>query len=189
MKKLPLPEHSAHRALHLLGASLALLLVLTACAGRKTIQKHGLHAIKLGDQLPEPGVDKLKGVALRDTFFEEEEFSWRGMLMEYKQGLVYLEEDFFYPDRLNRIRVETPELKLKNGLRVGKTVADLGELNVDWFIAPIPGYDLFDFYSRLFPRTHFLVRDPQRTADDPEWENYKLGDFSTDAPIVAIVLY
>lgn len=171
-------------------AMAAVLLLTVSCAGgRKKIQKRGIHAIQLGDKLPEPGLEKLKGVAVRDTLFEDADYSWRGILMEYKEGLVYLEEDFFYPERLNRIRVETPELKLKNGLRVGKTVADLSGINGEWIVAPIPGYGVFDFYSRLFPRTHFLVRDPKHTQNDPEWQNYKIENFDPAASIVAIVLY
>lgn len=177
-------------SLHLLAACLLAVAFLGSCAGKKTtIGRNGLHAIKLGDKLPEPGTESLKGIPLRDTLFEDSSYTWRAAMMEYKEGVVYLEQDFFGEDALNRIRIETPELKLKNGLRVGKTVADLKKINGPWFISPLTEYNVFDFYTQLFPSTHFLVSAPEADMSDPDWKNYSLETFQDDAKIVAIVLF
>lgn len=172
-----------------------ILAVLTAigmssCTGKKSvITSKGLYGIKLGDQLPPPGAEKYKGVSVRDTLMEDDEYTWRAALMEYAEGLVYLEEDFSRGERLNRIRIETPELKLKNGLRVGKTVEDLRKIKGEWFINPLQKFNVFDFYTRLLPNIHFLVSDEGTDISDPDWRNYKMEMFTPEAKIVAIVIF
>ena len=174
------------------GLSMALLLILTglnSCSSTKNrINRRGLYSIKLGDKLPAVGVDKLEGVALRDTLFEDEDYTWRAAIMQYKNGIVYLEEDFGRSEILNRIRVETPELSLKNGLRVGNTVADLKRLKAKWYIAPLERFEVFDFYSALLPNIHFIVSDPSVKLTE-HWENYSLENFKEEAGIVAIVIF
>ena len=163
---------------------------LVGCAGKKTmITSNGLHGIKLGDQLPAVGTESLKGVSLRDTLLEDKDYTWRAALMEYTDGLVYLEEDFSRGETLNRIRVETPELKLKNGLRVGKTVGDLQKIKGEWYINPLTDFEVFDFYTRLMPNIHFLVADAKTDMSDPDWKNYKMDMFDPEAQIVAIVIF
>ena len=101
------------------------LLVLSSCAGKRTIRDNGLYAIKIGEEMPAPGEVELDGIPLQDTTFVDADYEWRVAMLEYEKGLVYLEQDFFGTPNLNRIRIETPELKMRNGLRVGKTAADL----------------------------------------------------------------
>lgn len=174
----------------MIAISILAMFGLSSCTGKKSvITSKGLYGIKLGDQLPAAGTDKYKGISLRDTLLEDEEYSWRAALMEYQNGLVYLEEDFGRGEILNRIRVETPELKLKNGLRVGKTVGDLQKIRGEWYISPLQDYDVFDFYTRLLPNIHFLVSDERAQMDDPDWQNYKMDMFNPEAQIVAIVIF
>ncbi|HHG83908.1 MAG TPA: hypothetical protein ENJ82_04100 [Bacteroidetes bacterium] len=169
--------------------ALMLMLGLSAClSSNKMIRSDGLKAIKLGEPIPKEGTPKLSKIPLRDSIIIEGEYSWRAVLMEYKGGLVYLEEDFFGSGNLSRVRVETPELKLKNGLRVGKLVADLKAESNKWYIVPLRKYHVFDFYSRTFPRLHFLVDDPARGMADENWEAYQLEQFDLEAKIVAIVV-
>ena len=164
--------------------------VLASCAGKKhVIGKNGLHAIKLGDDLPPPGTESLKGVPLRDTLFEDSSYTWRASIMEYKEGTVYLEQDFFGTEALNRIRIHTPELKLKNGLRVGKTVADLKKVKAEWYISPLVEYNVFEFYTQVFPTFHFLVSAPGADMSEQDWRKYSMDSFQDDARIVAIVLF
>lgn len=164
--------------------------LLTACGpGKKIIGTSGLHAIRLGDEMPPYNVDDVKGIPITgDSIAEEGEFSWRVATLGYKKGPVYLESDFYGADNLNRIRIETPELKLRNGLRVGMTVKDLLQKSPNWYIAPLQNYGLFDFYSRRFPGMHFLIRDPKRDMSDPNWESYTPDQFAPESAIVAIVV-
>ncbi len=181
---------TASRPYWALAVVFLMALTLSNCSGKKVlITSKGLHSIKLGDQLPPAGANSLKGVSLRDTLLEDQEYTWRAALMEYSKGLVYLEEDFSRGEILNRIRVETPELKLKNGLRVGKTVEDLQKINGEWYINPLTEFEVFDFYTKLFPNIHFLVSDEKTDMSDPNWENYKMEMFNPEAPIVAIVIF
>ncbi len=174
----------------LLVLSALVFLGMTSCSGKKSmITSKGLYGINLGDQLPAPGTDKYKGIPLRDTLMEDDEYTWRASLMEYKEGLVYLEEDFSRSAYLNRIRIETPELKLKNGLRVGRTVEDLRKVKGEWYINPLQKFEVFDFYTRLMPNIHFIVSDQETDMSDPDWKNYKMDMFSPEAKIVAIVIF
>ena len=169
---------------------LAALFTLANCSGRKKlITNNGIHAIKLGDQVPPRGTEELKGISLRDTLLEDNDYQWRAALMEYKKGLVYLEEDFFGSEDLNRIRIETPELHLKNGLRVGKTVGDLREVQPSWYISAYPDFGVFEFYSRKFPQIHFLVATEQVSLDAEVVEEYKIEAFGETDPIVGIVVF
>lgn len=187
MKKILEKTSPGLRALVLIAIA---ALTLANCSGRKhTIGKDGLHAIKLGENLPAPGTESLKGVPLRDTLFRDSSYTWRASVMQYKEGIVLLEQDFFGEESLNRIRIETPELKLKNGLRVGKTVADLKKINGEWYIAPLERFKVFEFYSELFPYTHFIVSAPEMDMSDPDWRNYSMEAFQEEAKIVAIVLF
>lgn len=162
----------------------------TGCAAKKKmITSNGLYGIKLGDRLPPIDAIEFKGIPLRDTILEDKEYSWRAALLAYDQGLVYLEEDFSNGDQLNRIRVETPELKLKNGLRVGKTVADLQKVKGNWFVSPLQDFGVFDCYSRSFPNTHFLIPDENMDMSDPDWQKYRLEMLDPEAPIIAIVIF
>lgn len=169
---------------------LVVLALFSACVpASKTIRSDGLKAIRLGDELPAEGTPKLRKIALRDSMIEEGEYTWRAVLMEYREGLVYLEEDFYGSGELSRVRVETPELRLKNGLRVGDSVADLQSKSNKWYIVPLPEYRLFDFYSRTFPRLHFIVDDPARGMEEEDWKAFQIDQFAPGARIVAVVVH
>jgi hypothetical protein len=174
-------------------SSFALLILFSllamgfGCASRKTITPNGVFALKMGEALPVEGTARLKGHAVRDTFVEDGDFQWRQVVMEYKKGNVYLEEDFFGSGSLARVRVYTPEFVVRGGLRVGKTAADLKAKASDWTIAPMPKFNLLDLYSRVFPHIHFVVDDPS-VPQDKEWSEYKLDQIDPNAKIVAIVV-
>ena len=152
------------------------------------ITANGIHAMKLGEALPEMGTPSLKGHALRDTFVEEGEYQWRQAVMEYKKGNVYIEEDFFGSGQVGRIRIYTPELSLRNGLKVGMEAGELKTKAKDWTVIPLADYNVLDLYSRVFPRIHFIVDDPAipKTGD---WEAYKIDQINDTAKIVAIVVF
>lgn len=173
----------------MLGMALLMVGMVSSCVPRKKlIRADGLYVINLGEEMPPFGDDEFKGYPMRDTTEADGDFSWRVTLLEYKEGQVVLEEDFYGSDQLNRIRIETPELRLRNGLRVGMTVEDLLKKSGKWFIAPLQKYRLFDFYTRNLPGLHFLVDDPAHDISDPDYAAYSPDQFSPTARIVAIVL-
>lgn len=170
-------------------SALMLASLLGGCVPRKkVISPKGLHYIQLGAEMPPEGSGSFKGFPLQDTTEVDGEYSWRVAMLKYRQGKVLLEEDFYGSDVLSRIRIETPELRLRNGLRVGMTVEDLMKKSENWFIAPLQKYRLFDFYTRNLPGLHFLVDDPARDISDPEYVNYSPDSFAPSARIVAIVV-
>ena len=128
----------------------------------------------------------IPGVADRDTTFNDHEYSWRGLVLQYPMGKVYIEEDFEGMGTINRIRIETPELKLKNGIKTGDTVKQLRAASAKWTITALADYKLFDFYSTAFPQIHFLVSEPVLTLNLME---YKIGMFDTEDPVVGIVVF
>ena len=167
----------------------ALLLALVGCTGKKVIRSSGLSYIKLGEEMPPAGIQKWKKFTVNDSIFKEDEYQWRSSILDYRKGKVYLEEDFFSTEVLNRIRIETPELRLRNGLRVGNTVADLVASTPNWYIVPMKRFQMYDFYSELYPRIHFVIKDPSVPMDSEDYEDYIVQNFNPEAPVRAIVLY
>ncbi len=168
--------------------ALSMIFMIQGCATkRRMITTNGIHAMKLGEKLPAIGTPSLKGHALRDTFVDEGEFSWRQAVMEYKKGNVYIEEDFFGSGQVGRIRIYTPELSLRNGLRVGMAASDLKTKANDWTVIPMADYNVLDLYSRIFPRIHFIVDDPA-VSKEGSWEEYNIDQVNDTAKIVAIVV-
>ncbi|MFN8393198.1 MAG: hypothetical protein U0176_00845 [Bacteroidia bacterium] len=161
-------------------------LAAVGCNGRY-IGSTGLHRMHLGDPLPAQGTPRLMGHAARDTFEQQGDYQWRSVVMEYRKGNVYVEEDFFGSDQVARIRVYTPELSLRNGLKVGMSVRDLSAKASDWTLVPMPDYKLIDLYSRTMPRIHFLVSDPAVTLTG-EWSDYKIEQLNPEAAIHIIVV-
>lgn len=172
------------RPLHFLG----FLILFTGCAAHKTITESGLRYAKIGAAMPAPGTFKAGGHAVRDTVFEDETYHWQVAAVKYPEGVVYVEEDFYGSGNIARIRVETPQLKLKNGMHTGQTVAELQAITPDWYISPMPKFKLFDFYSRLFPRVHFVV-EAQNVPLDKNFEDYQISGFPVDAKVVMITIY
>lgn len=179
----------------LLASSPALLLAvallwLPSCSGsRSVITSKGLHGIELGGEMPAAGARRYKGYAMQDSLAEEAEFSWRVARLKVKGGAVYVESDFMDQEQVNRIRIESAELHLRNGLAVGKVVEDLRSAATDWAIVPLKAYRVFDFYSRKFPGVHFIVDDPAHPMEEEDWQKYQAADFSSTAKIAAIVVY
>lgn len=167
---------------------LAMVLVAGCAGGKKLITSTGIHALKLGDQMPPMGIDHLRGHSARDTFELQGDYQWRQVVLEYRKGNVYLEEDFFGSDYLSRIRIYTPELALRNGLRVGMAVSDLQAKANDWTLVPLPDFNLIDLYSRTMPRIHFLIDDPA-ISKNGDWADYKIEQLAPAAPIKGIVVF
>jgi hypothetical protein len=168
---------------------LLLAIALVGCAGgKKLITSNGVHALQIGDPMPAVGTDRLRGHSVRDTFVEQGDYQWREVVMDYRKGRVYLEEDFFGSDQLARVRIYTPELSLRNGLRVGMAVTDLQAQASDWTLIPMPDYDLIEAYSRTMPRIHFLIDDPA-VSKTGSWEDYKIEQLAPTAKIAMIVVF
>ncbi len=164
------------------------LALATSCSSGKKISSDGMAYAKIGASMPEPGTFKAKGHQVRDTVFEDEKYTWHVARVDYAQGCVFVEEDFYGSGKIGRIRVETPQVKLKNGLQTGQPVSALSAITTDWYISPMPKFGLFDFYSKLFPRTHFVVSAPGVPLDK-SWKEYQLVDFPPESEIVMITVY
>ena len=182
----PLPKAILLGLLLLLGS-----ILLSSCGTRKNqlIGRYGLAYAQLGDEMPSPGLRSLKKYPAYDSLIDSEDFSWRVTCLEYKKGMVYLEEDFWGSEMINRIRITTPELHLKNGLRVGSTLRELLGSWEEWFIVPLPEFQLFDFYSRLYPRIHFLIPDPGVSLEKTDIEDYSPQEFNPEATVKWIVVF
>jgi hypothetical protein len=172
----------------LMAICFSLILAAGCVSNKKLITSNGVHALKIGDAMPPIGTERLRGHTVRDTFVEQGEFQWREIVMSYRKGNVYLEEDFFGSESLNRVRIYTPELYLRNGLRVGMAVSDLQSKANDWTLVPIADHNLIEAYSRTMPRIHFLINDPA-IPKTGNWEDYQLSQLAPDAKIAMIVVF
>jgi hypothetical protein len=138
--------------------------------------------------MPPPGTGRFGGHCVRDTFELQGDYRWRVLLMRFRKGNVYLEEDFYGSSHLARIRIQTPELALRNGLRAEMKVCDLSARASDWTIVPIPDFSLVDLYSSTMPGIHFLVSDPNVPVD-ANLLGFSIQQLSPDAPIKIIVVF
>jgi hypothetical protein len=162
---------------HAIALALTLFLALSSCAGPSKISKHGLAFIQLGDSMPEYGLYDYQGHKVTDSEMNEGGYSWRVCTLAYAKGQVLLESDFQDQTRLNRIRVETPELQVKGGLKVGDSLADLLDYTSQWNARPYPAYKLMELTTPKLPRIIFLLR----VADFDAWADQEVVSV-TDLP-------
>ena len=170
---------------------ITLLLVLTSgCAPKRyLVNSYGLSFIRIGDEMPAPGTYEFKRFPILDSIAQEEDFSWRVAELISDDGPVYLEEGFFGETTLNRIRIENPKFHLRNGLQVGSTIADLHAASKQWYISPLPKYKVYDFYTKMMPRVHFLVPDLNEPLAEKDQEFLRIQDFQPDSKVIAIVIH
>jgi hypothetical protein len=142
----------------------------------------------MGERLPPPGTVRFGGHSARDTFEQQGDYRWRVLVMRFRKGNVYLEEDFYGSGHLARIRIQTPELALRNGLRVGMKVCDLSVRASDWTVVPMPDYSLVDLYSSTMPGIHFLVSDPNVPMDANRL-GYSIQQLSPETLVRIIVVF
>lgn len=134
-----------------------LSLCFMGCGASKHIQPQGLTYISIGDPLPAKGLKKYKRHAVTDTLYDQGGYKWQGRILDYKHGEVIVEEDFFGEGRVNRIRVESPDLIFEEKIRVGATLMELWPMAADWTASYLTDYKLIDIFSRKYPNTHFLI--------------------------------
>jgi hypothetical protein len=166
---------------------LLLLLIALSCRPAFEIRPNGIGYYKLGDELPEDDKKRVKGHAIRDTLFREQDFSWRAKILSFRKGPVYLEGDFTGQNRINRIRVESPALSYREELRVGMTVAELKNFAPRWFVTYLPDYGVWDLTHPDTPSIHYLVA--ARGEQQGEAASIQSIDaLDPEAPIVMIVI-
>lgn len=161
---------------------------LYGCIGPKEINHKGLKYAQIGMKMPEEGIKRLKGHAVRDTVFNQDGYRWRASILKYRKGKVYLEEDFTGGDTVGRIRIHTPELQFKKEFSVGMAAKDLRGLTGDWYAYYLNDYQLLDFSSDQFPEIHFLVQDPKYAGKEAIEAEIQLNDLTNTSKVVAIVV-
>jgi hypothetical protein len=163
---------------------------LAGCAGmNRTFDSQGLKFAQVGDEMPSLDKKRFKGMSVRDSLATQDEFEWRVARLRVPGGFIYLEEDFFLHEGINRIRIESDRYRSTKGLKVGMTVSDLLQAASPWTVSPLREHGLFDFYCRMMPGMHFLVQDPTHSMEATDWEHYKPENFDPLAKIKSIVLF
>ncbi|MEM0996280.1 MAG: hypothetical protein AAGN35_04335 [Bacteroidota bacterium] len=137
-----------------------LLLSLPGCSGTEKLKKDGLAYLRIGDPMPKAGLSQLAGRALSESLAEEGGYQWRVCTVQYADGLVLIESDFGTHCSVSRIRIETPELRVKRGVHVGMAWSKLISKSRRWIARPFPAYQVIELISRKYPRRVFLVRSP-----------------------------
>ena len=155
-------------------------LLFFGCGGAKKISGGGLKYVNIGDVMPPEGLNQIKGHAVRDTIFNEDGYIWRALILKYKTGKVYVEEDFFNQNLVNRIRIETPDLVSRKSITIGMNFGELKTLGDDWDVNYLESYGFFDVASIDYPSIHYLIKSNINTKDSEKLEN--------DAKIVSIVV-
>ena len=171
----------------LLLVGVGMVCFLSSCSGSKRLRQNGLAQLTIGKPMLSTETQRWKRHLVRDTLFNEGGYTWRASILQYKDGKVYVEEDFLGQNQINRIRVESRELRLKKGQAVGMKLADLLVTGRDWQVVYLEAYQLLDIISLYQPSVHYLVRDPQfqvRSLSQP----IHIDELSATAEITAIVL-
>lgn len=173
---------------YFLFVSAAALFLFQSCVPQKErITGSGIYLFSINDPFSTAIANDLPGIRDRDTSFTEGEFSWRGLILQYPDGMVLIEEDFFGYEVIGRVRVETAQLQLKNGLKVGDTLRSLKKADKKWTITAMPGFGRFDFFSEKFPGIHFIVKAPGIALDADKL--YLIGDFNEISTVESIVVF
>lgn len=138
--------------------------------------------------MPEESIKRLGGKSLRDTLFDQSGYSWRAKILDYKDGKVYVEEDFWGQNQVNRIRIESQALQAKSGISVGMSVGDLKQISDKWEALFLADYDLLDLILPQQPSIHYLVREtnpPNRSSSEAP---ILIEEIPSESLIVAIVV-
>ncbi|MEM6804717.1 MAG: hypothetical protein AAF696_25190 [Bacteroidota bacterium] len=161
-------------------------LVLSACTSTNKITEKGLAFAKLGDPMPEKGLEAYGGNAVRDTAYDEGGFQWRALIVSYPEGEVFIEEDFGGQALINRIRVETPDLKVNKKLEVGMLWKELLPLKKNWDAVYLSDYQVWDVVFPRKGRIHYLIEEERELNQTDIEKGYK--KISMEAKLRAIVI-
>jgi hypothetical protein len=158
---------------------------LAACTSLKTISPAGLKHVRLGQEMPGPENPQLKAGPYVDTLLQAQGYQWPAKVIQYPEGTVWIEGDFFGADLVNRIRVESPEIKVKGqrGLTVGTAKPEFEAKHARWQVSYLPDYARYDVIDPQQPQIHFLFVAPPSIPEQPS-----LADLPDTATVQAIVV-
>ena len=144
--------------LNFLLISLVGWLGLSSCQSYKVLRDDGLKYVRLGQEMPLLTNKQFQKVAVRDTLLKSDGYAWNALILSYPEGEVWIEADFFGQDRVNRIRVETPDLRLvgQKGLQVGTEANVLKDLHPRWQITYLPDFQVYDAVDPMASSFHYL---------------------------------
>lgn len=167
---------------------LVIFACLTSCASRYKFDRGGLSFVKLGDAMPDLSGHKLKGQNLRDTIFNEGDYQWQAAILDYADGKVYIEEDFWGNGLVNRIRIQSAALHFNKQLMVGMTAADAAQLPLNWQVLALPDYEMLDVSPVEYPEIHLLFPVQENEKSLLDQENVSFKDLKHTAKVKAIVI-
>lgn len=140
--------------------------------------------------MPKTGTTELAGYSAQDTLYEEGGFRWRALILSYgaqkdTKG-IFIEEDFGQQGLINRIRVETPGLKVGKNRQVGMSWMDLSNLGNNWDAIYLKDYGVWDVIAKSKGRIHYLIEEKRDTSTI----DFEAGvsSISKDAKVTAIVV-
>lgn len=157
----------------------------SGCTTQRTITAVGLKYIQLGEEMPTPDNQQFRAGPYRDTLLVEDGYEWPAKIIQYPQGDVWIEADFFGADLVNRIRVESPTLSIKGNkkLHVGTSLSVLLSQHNRWQVSYLADYARYDVIDPLQQGIHYLFVAPDAVSTPPT-----LSDLPPNATIQAIVV-
>jgi hypothetical protein len=170
----------------LLPVFLITMLLCSCKAPENLITSRGIPFYNLGEPFSGAGVILSAYGEVRDTVFQEGDYTWNAVIVPQEQGRIIIEDDFESSGTVNRIRVETPDLQLRRGIRVGDPITKLQRISGKWFVNYYPEIRTYSLYNRKFPNTHFLVGDPVFKPGSMPMDH--IANISLSARIRAIVI-
>lgn len=167
-----------------------LILLSTACSSPSKITQKGLSFARLGEPMPTRGTTELEGYPARDTLYDQGGFQWRALILsgrnEKSGEEIFIEEDFAQQGLINRIRIESPGLKVGKNKKVGMSWIDLSALGKNWDAFYLKEYGVWDVIAKSKDRIHYLLEEKRDTATI-DFEG-GVSSISNDAKVTAIVV-
>lgn len=127
--------------------------ILYSCTPKDAITPKGIHIARLGKEMP-ISQNPYAGFSARDTLFQADGYAWPALIVEMKEGSVWIEGDFADGKTINRLRIESPAFVFRQKVKVGNSLQTLFELGQDWEATFLRTYGKVDI---AYKGIHFLV--------------------------------
>jgi hypothetical protein len=157
----------------------------------------GFDFLKVGDSLLwnskiDPSVEV---VSIKDTVFEGymdngstiDTTAWFVKMLEYPDGMVFLEQDFENPHLMGRIRIESAGYSHASGLKVGSSVKDIKANFLDIIPMPFEQYQVMDLVVP-YSGKRMIFQVPLGDYYKAGKEEYNMDEIPDDLKVVRIVL-
>ncbi|MCI4667881.1 MAG: hypothetical protein MRZ79_06945 [Bacteroidia bacterium] len=133
-------------------------LAFISCNSTYSIKNRKTGKFEVGAEWPPVDDFFWKGMEVLDTVYSESGYSWGVQILSDKDGRILIEEDFFVKGIINRIRIEHPKWKSKNGIQQGQSYGEVKGYFERGRGTYLEAYEYLDLVEREGSGIHFLFK-------------------------------